>query len=78
MFEIKYGVVEETYRMDNDARNSYGIAAYDAEDGTVTVLASVHDIFNNEQKAYELAEKCNESGLSLEHFNDAVNDFINA
>ena len=77
MFDVIYGIVEETYRCKNAVRISYGIAAYDARNGVSDVFASLHDISDDKQSVCELARKCNELGLSLDHFEDVVIDFLN-
>lgn len=76
MFSVKYDIVEETYRCDGTVRTSYGIAAYDAQNGVTEVLAALHDISVNEQEICTLVDKCNELSLSLEHFEDVVVDFL--
>ncbi len=76
MLEVKYDIVEETYRCDDTYRTSYGIAAYDAKNGVGDVFASFHDISSDKEKVYELASKCNELGLDLEHLQDVVIDFL--
>jgi len=75
---VVYGIIEETYVLGEKSRVSYGIAAYaNAEvDETVTIIESIRDISSNKQKLLELVERCNRSGLSIEHFHDVIDDFI--
>lgn len=76
MLDVKYDIVEETYICDNKSRISYGIAAYDAKSGMTDVFEAFHDISDDKQRVHALVEKCNELGLSLEHFEDVVTDFL--
>lgn len=57
MSTVTYGVVAETYSLENQSRNAYGIVAYaDAnQDETATVVASAHDITDNRCRAEQLA-----------------------
>ena len=76
MFKVRYGIIEETYGCEKNVRTSYGIVAYDAENGVSDVFASLHDISDDKKKVFDLATKCNELELSLEHFEDVVTDFL--
>ena len=78
MMNVTYGLTEERYFLGVDSRVSYGIVAYaDAEeDGTATIVASVHDITADRQALSELVEICNRLELSLIHLNDVVEDFL--
>lgn len=78
MMNVTYGVTEEIYSLGASSRVSYGIAAYaDAkEDGTATIVASVHDITSDKQALYELVSLCNRSELSIVHLMDVVEDFL--
>ncbi|MBO5111332.1 MAG: hypothetical protein J6D21_11535 [Clostridia bacterium] len=78
MMNITYGMTEEVYALGTERRVSYGIAAYaDAEeDGTATIVASVHDVTADKQALVELVELCNRLELSLIHLNDVVEDFL--
>ena len=78
MSTVTYGIVVETYSLENQSRNAYGIVAYaDAdEDGTAIVVASAHDIADNRCRAEQLADKCNRGNLSLCHFDDVIEDFL--
>ena len=78
MMDIIYGVTEEIYNLGSSSRISYGIAAYadSAEDGTATVVASVHDVTSNKQALDELVSLCNRLELSTVHLMDVVEDFL--
>ena len=78
MMNVTYGLTEERYFHGEDSRVSYGIVAYaDAEeDGTATIVASVHDVTADRQALSKLVETCNRLGLSLLHLNDVVEDFL--
>ena len=57
MMNVTYGITKEIYSLGNSSRVAYGIAAYanSKEDGTSTIVASIHDITANEQALLELA-----------------------
>ncbi len=76
--KITYGLTEEHYSLDADTRVAYGIAAYANadEDGTATIVASVHDITDNKQALAELVSLCNRLELSPTHLHDVVEDFL--
>ncbi len=78
MINVTYGIVEEKYTLGNESRVSYGISAYsDAnEDGTATIVASVHDITSNKEGLARLVEDCNRLNLSTVHLRDVVEDFL--
>ncbi len=61
MSKITYGIVREEYIVGEETRISYGIAAFCdvKENGSATVLASLHDIAENRKMAEDMAEKCN-------------------
>ncbi len=75
---VTYGITEEYYSLGTDSRISYGIAAYaDAEeDGTATVLQSVHDITADREKLQALVDICNRFKLSTIHLQDVIEDFL--
>ena len=75
---ITYGVAEEIYSIGTDLRTSYGIAAYadSAEDGTATIVASIHDVTTDKQALDELVSLCNRLELSTVHLVDVVEDFL--
>ena len=78
MINVKYGVIEETYSLGTTYRTAYGIAVYSnsEEDGTATVVASIHDITTDKQALSELVCLCNRLELSTIHLNDVVEDFL--
>lgn len=78
MMNVTYGMTEERYFLGTDSRISYGIVAYaDAdEDGTATIVASVHDVTADKEALTKLASLCNRLGLSLIHLNDVLEDFL--
>ena len=78
MMNVTYGVAKEIYSLGNSSRTSYGIAAYaDAEeDGTATIVASVHDVTSDKQALDELVSLCNRLELSTVHLMDIVEDFL--
>ena len=78
MMNVTYGVTEEIYSLGAASRVSYGIAAYaDAEEeGTATIVASVHDVTTDKQALDELVSLCNRLELSTVHLMDVVEDFL--
>ena len=78
MINVTYGVIEEIYSLGISSRTSYGIAAYadSAEDGTVTIGASVRDVTADKQALSKLVALCNRLELSTIHLNDVVEDFL--
>ncbi len=75
---ITYGITEEVYSLGNDRRVSYGIAAYaeDDNDGTATIVASVHDVTADKKALMKFVLLCNTLKLSVIHLNDVVEDFL--
>lgn len=67
MMNITYRITEEIYSLGIDSRMSYGIAAYvnAEEEGTATVVSSIHDITADKQALAGLVVLCNRSELSL-------------
>ena len=78
MINVTYAVTEERYALRNESRTSYGIVAYaNAEqDGTATIVASVHDITSDKQHLTKLVDDCNRLELSPMHLPDVVEDFL--
>ena len=78
MMNVTYGITKEIYSLGDSSRISYGIAAYanSEEDGTSTIVASIHDITANEQAILELVQQCNRLELSTIHLNDVIEDFL--
>lgn len=78
MTDITYGIVLETYSPDDEARVSYGIAVYShsEQDGTASIIASVHDITSDRERIANLVMMCNRGHLAPEHLNDVVEDLL--
>ncbi len=78
MKNIKYGLIEEIYSFGASTRTTYGIAVYanPENDGTSTIIASVHDITASKDTLYTLVSQCNDLDLSLIHLYDVVEDFL--
>ena len=78
MMNVTYAVAEEKYALGEEKRISYGIVAYaNAEqDGTATIVASVHDITFDKQRLIKLVDDCNRLELSTVHLPDVVEDFL--
>ncbi len=78
MMNVTYALVEERYELADEIRISYGIVAYaNAEqDGTATIVASVHDITSDKLRLKELVDDCNRFELSTIHLSDVIEDFL--
>ena len=79
MIKVTYGIVEERYTLGNESRVSYGISAYSddaSENGTATIVSSVHDITSNKESLARLVDDCNRLKLSTVHLHDVVEDFL--
>ena len=74
---IKYNMVKEIYFGEKNMRTSYGIVACDEQGDIDSIIKFIHDISADEQAVCDLVSRCNILQLSLEHFDDIVNDFIN-
>ena len=75
---VRYYVIKEKRISENRSETWYGIAAYSVlENGrTVSEITSIHDITNDLLKISDLVDKCNRFGLSTEHLNGIVEDFL--
>ena len=73
-----YGVVRETYELGELRRLSFGIVCYanPEEDGTLAIVASVHDISADYDAVRRLADLCNRLALSPLHLRDVIEDSI--
>jgi hypothetical protein len=71
-------MVSETYIVGDHTRTSYGIVAYaDAdEEGSATIIASARDLCVDKIAVEALVQRCNQLGLSLIHFDDIIQDFL--
>ena len=78
MSELHYGIVEEKYFLNGNARVAYGVAVYAGKesDDIATVIASVNDVSCDREKLIGFIRNCNEMKLSLIHLSDAVEDFL--
>ena len=78
MKNITYAVSEERYTSGDEVRISYGIVAYSnaAQDGSKTIVASVHDITSDKASLSKLVNDCNRLELSTVHLSDVVEDFL--
>lgn len=78
MINVTYAIIEEKYTLGNESRVSYGISAYSdaSENGTATIVASVHDITSNKESLTRLVDDCNRLKLSTVHLRDVVDDYL--
>ena len=78
MINVTYAVTEERYSLGDAIRVSYGIAAYSdvSENGTATIVASVHDVTSDRENLSKLVDYCNRLKLSTIHLSDVVEDFL--
>jgi len=78
MTQVTYAVTEEKYSFGDKCRISYGIAAYSGaeEDGSATIIASIHDITTDKSGLVKLINDCNRLELSILHLRDVVEDFL--
>ena len=72
--DCKYILVRDTYSDDNGSHVGFGIIAVDRELNTISAAL---DLSCDESKVADLVCKCNELELSLVHFQDVVEDFLN-
>ncbi len=75
---IKYILTKEVYTSGTDSRVAYGVVAYSDsdEDGTITIVASVHDVTADKRALSNLVLLCNRLELSLIHLYDVIEDFL--
>ena len=80
MNDIAYGMVQETYYFGTVARISYGIAVYSwpESEGTVSIIASAHDVSSNKDQVEHLVCLCNRDHLEPKHLNNIVEDFLSS
>jgi len=78
MKNIKYGIVEETYRLNGEVRYAYGIVVYSNADidGTSTIIESVRDITSDKDAIETFAQKLSLMELSPIHLKEVVEDFL--
>ena len=62
----------------DEKENAYTVYGIDAISAAGETLSSFPDLFFDEQKAEHFVRLCNEGGLSLLHFANAVEDAVAA
>ena len=72
--DCSYKLIRGTYPDENGTHTGYGIAAINSN--SVTISAA-YDLSCDESEVTELVRRCNELKLSLVHFQDVVDDFLN-
>lgn len=73
--DILYTIIKNTYFLNGEERESYGIAAVDKNDGN-TVLDSVPDISSDMHRVEILTMLCNGFQVSYIHLRDVIADFL--
>ena len=78
MSNITYGTVTEVYSLGENSRISYGIVAFSdpKDDGSTSVIASVHDVTPEEELINGLVILCNVLRLDPVHLGDVIDDFL--
>ena len=78
MSNIIYEVTEDTYLIDGEPKQIYGIAVYsnDKSNTQKTLLKSIRDITTDKYRLSKLAQACNSCHLSPIHLKDIVEDFL--
>ena len=71
----KYVLTKTTYYNSEHTRTSYGIAVISTEDD-VTIICSIDDISDEQEKVAKLVELCNTEKLEIEHLQNVVEDFL--
>ena len=71
----KYVLTKTTYYNDEHTRTSYGIAVISTKDN-VTVLCSVEDISDEQEKLAKLVNLSNAEKLEIEHLQSVIEDFL--
>ncbi len=71
--DCKYILIQKTYLSEDKSHTSYGIAAVDHKQ---RIVSAAEELSSNESKVAELVIMCNEMKLSLVHFWDVVEDFL--
>ena len=72
--DCKYILIRDTYSDDNGNHTGYGIVAVDHES---KIVSAATDLSCNKDEVARLVQMCNELELSLVHFQDVVEDFLN-
>lgn len=78
MMNITYRITEEIYSLGIDSRMSYGIAAYvnAEEEGTATVVSSIHDITADKQALGRARCPVQSLGVIFDPLNDVIEDLF--
>lgn len=78
MSSIIYEVTEDTYLIDGELKQIYGIAVYsnDKNNAKKTLLKAINNITTDKYKLSQLAKACNSCNLSPIHLKDIVEDFL--
>ncbi len=71
----KYILTKTTYYNGKYTRTSYGIAVVSTEDN-ISVLSSIEDVANEQEKLAKLIKLCNAEKLEIEHLQGIVDDFF--
>ncbi len=70
-----YKVIRGNLICENKTYESFGIAAYNADNLSQPVKV-IKDVFLHEESALRLAELCNELELDIVHIDDVIEDAI--
>lgn len=74
---ISYRAIHERLCLaDYGTYESYGIGAYETDHSTTEPIALVSDVFLSLEEAEKFTKLCNQCGLSLLHFQDAIEDAV--
>ncbi len=78
MRKVMYTVTATQIKCGHEMCLSYGIDAFAVNDGVQADAPSISikDISTDKEKIIELADKCNNNNLSLEHLYEVVDDFF--
>ncbi len=78
MKNITFGLIQETYMLNNTSRISYGIAIFSDvnNNGTATIVDAIRDIGSDREQVATLVHCCNDLHLSAIHLHDVVEDFL--
>lgn len=74
---VKYQAVQEKHsHPDIGEYTAWGIKGWQPDDLDEKVIAYIPDIFLRQKDAERFASLCTQMNLSLIHFNDAVEDYL--
>ena len=73
-----YGIICETFSLNEKNRTAYGIAVFAHTDHTESnaIIATVNDLSSDKESVEKLISACNEGQLSLIHLYDVVDDYL--